>query len=307
MDRMFATIAGRYPALPGPPDAALDATLSDQLQAGLGMVGDGMVRHLPDDAAVEAAVGAWRRASDRVTALAPAAAPDLPAPAVKACLLGPLSHPDGDGSVPRLRAAIGALLAAGAPLIQLDEPWLLESAAATDAGRLRAADTWVALLDGVNGHVSLAIPGGGATAVGHEALAAAPFGSYLVDLIGGPDDWRPLARLPGERGVILGVADLRRATPDDPEVIVWAARYAASMHGRGLARVGVAPAAGLERLPRETARMRLAALAQAARIAALPADELVRTLDPRSIDARSAALGRFEPRPRRPRPGSPDP
>jgi len=133
---------------------------------------------------------------------------------------------------------------------------------------------------------------------------AAPFGSHLVDLVSGPDDWRAVARLPGERGVILGVADLRRAS-DTLEVLVWAARYAASMHGRGVARVGLAPSVGLERLDRATARDRLSALAEAAALAALPPDELVKHVDPRSIDSRSAALGRWEPRPARDR-GSPD-
>jgi hypothetical protein len=149
--------------------------------------------------------------------------------------------------------------------------------------------------------VTLALPGGAATAVGAEALSDVPFASHLADLIHGPDDWRVVAKLPGERGVILGVADVRPGrTADTLEVLLWAARYAASMHGRGLDRVGLAPCAGLERLPREAARVRLTRLAEAARLAALPAEELARIVDPRSIDARSAALGRYEPRPARP-------
>ncbi len=236
-----------------------------------------------------------------------------PAPALKACLVGPLTVAGGGDdagladAVRQAGAALRALLAAGAALVQVDEPCTAEPEAATDAGRARAARAWGALLDGVTGHVSLALPGGGASAVGWEAMAAAPFGSHLVDLVTGPDDWRPLARLPGERGAILGVADLRRTTPDDPEVIVWAARYAASMHGRGLARVAVAPAAGLERLSRDVARARLAALADAARLAALPPAELVRRIDPRAIDARSAALGGYAPPPGRTSPDRDDP
>jgi methionine synthase II (cobalamin-independent) len=195
-----------------------------------------------------------------------------------------------------VRDAIAALVAAGAPVVQLDEPWATTAEAATDTGRIRAVTTWGRLLDGIAGHVTLALPGGGAMALGSGVLAAAPFGSLLVDLVHGPDDWRAIARLPGERGLVLGVADTRRPAPDQVEVILWAARYAASMHGRGLARVGVAPASGLERLPREAAQSKLARLAHAARLAALPPDELRRHIDPRSIDARSAALGRYEPR-----------
>jgi hypothetical protein len=49
----------------------------------------------------------------------------------------------------------------------------------------------------------------------------------------------------------------------------------------------------------DVATAKLAALAEAARKAALPDDELVRQLDPRAIDARSAALGRAEAPPAR--------
>ena len=298
---MFATIAGPYPLIEDPAEGVLEATLADQLEAGLGMVGDGRVRTLAVDSDVAAAVRAWEAARDVVTRLMGAEAPP-----VKACLVGPLSTPgDPDAAGARLHSAGLALHAAGARVVQVDEPWAATGEATTDAGRERARGAWARLLDGVTGHVTLGLPGGGATAVGAEALIAVPFGSVLVDLVTGPDDWRPVARLPGERGVILGVADLRRARPDTKEVILWAARYAASMHGRGLARVGLAPSAGLERLPRDVARTRLAALADVAALATLPPDELVKHVDARSIDARSAALGRWEPR-QRPRRGSPD-
>jgi hypothetical protein len=294
---MFATIAGPYPPIRGDPDAALEATLGDQIAAGLGIIGDGRVRALSADPDVTDAVEGWERAAERAQALAAAAG--VEAPPVKACLVGPCSTPGpADAARDRIRQAVLALAAAGAPVIQLDEPWLATPAAATEAGRAAARDAWSLVLDGVTAHVTLAIPAGGAEAAGPETLAAAPFGSYLVDLIRGPDDWRALARLPGERGAILGVADLRRAEPDTKEVLVWAGRYAASMHGRGLARVGLAPSAGLERLSREAARDRLAGLADAAALAGLPPEELARRVDPRSIDARSAALGRYEPHPR---------
>ena len=46
---------------------------------------------------------------------------------------------------------------------------------------------------------------------------------------------------------------------------------------------------------------KLASLAEAVRIAAMPDAERLAALDPRAIDARSAALGRYEPRRRGPR------
>lgn len=306
---MFATIAGPYPPIEGDPDLApaevLEAILADQLEAGLGMVADGTVRRVTSDAEVADAVAAWETAARVVVALTAEAGG--PAPPVKACLLGPVSAA-GEGTrgtdpgraIGPVRDAIRALVAAGAPVVQVAEPWTVSSDAATDAGRIRVATAWSVLLDGVDGHVTLALPGGGATNVGADAMVAAPFASYLVDLILGPDDWREVGRLPGDRGVILGVADLRPGRVDTKEVLIWAARHAAGMHGRGLERVGLTTSAGLERLHRDVARARLRQLAETAALGTLDGAELAKRLDPRSIDARSAALGRWEPRPRRP-------
>src|SRR4051812_28117273 len=122
---MFATIAGPYPALPGEPEAALDIVLADQLDAGLGLVGEGIVRATEDDEAIGAAVRAWTPAAARVAVLADER--DLPAPPVKPCLVGPLSlpgsvepSPSPDVAITRVRAAITSLLDAGAPLVQID-------------------------------------------------------------------------------------------------------------------------------------------------------------------------------------------
>ena len=302
---MFATIAGPYPALDGSPSDARRAALTDQVEAGLGIVADGRVHRLDRDVDVDRVVGAWADAAELVAGLVPdGGAP----PAVKVCLLGPLSLlADGvagdaaaaEAAVARVRVAILALHGVGAAVVQVDEPWSLTPEAATDAGRARAVAAWSAMLDGVTGHVSLALPGGGPTALGAEVLLAAPFASHLVDLIHGPDDWRVVGRLPGERGVILGVADLRPGRRDDKEVLIWASRHAAAMHGRGLARVGLTTSAGLERLTRDEARGRLAALAETAALGTLSGAELAAQLDPRAVDARSAGLGRWEPRPRR--------
>jgi hypothetical protein len=84
--------------------------------------------------------------------------------------------------------------------------------------------------------------------------------------------------------------------------MVWGARYAASMHGRGPGRVGLAPSVGLDRLSRSAAGVKLTALAEAARKAGLSGSQLPYELDPRAVDARSAALGRYEPVPRASRP-----
>jgi hypothetical protein len=71
------------------------------------------------------------------------------------------------------------------------------------------------------------------------------------------------------------------------DVLVWAAHYAASTGGRGLARVGLANASSMAGLPRAEALSRLAIVAEAARIAAAPSTEMIDRLDPRAMGRRS--------------------
>jgi hypothetical protein len=197
-------------------------------------------------------------------------------------------------------------LAAGAPVVQLTEPGI---------GSIEGRDgPAIELLSGVlerlasavagTGHLSLALAGGGQTAVPTDRLVVG-FASYLFDLIASPDDWRVCAMLPGESGLIAGVVDPRPARPGIIEVGVWGARYAASMAGRGSSGTGICPGSGLERLDRHAARAVLALASDVARKADLPDQELVHELDPLAIDARSAALGRGALRPRRQPGGEP--
>ena len=54
----------------------------------------------------------------------------------------------------------------------------------------------------------------GRPACPYERLFAAPFASYLFDLIQSPDDWGLCARVPATSGLIVGVGDARTADPD---------------------------------------------------------------------------------------------
>lgn len=300
---MFATLAALYPPTPG--SGGLADVLSDQLEAGLGMLGTGRVV----DAVAERgeAVDSWRLADAIVRGLV--AESHLEPPVVKVCVVGPYTigrGVDAELSVGRARrdATLEAaellnlellgLFEAGAVVVQVQE----DALTFVDAGdeRTLVADAFGRLLEGVSGHVSLAITGGNADQVGSGLLFDPPFASYLFDLIAGPDNWRLIAEAPHDRGIICGVADTRTTAPDAEAVMIWAARYAASLGGRGPERIGLAPAAGLEALPRDVARAKLAALAEAARKAVLPDEQLMHEIDPRAIDARSAALGRFEKR-----------
>jgi methionine synthase II (cobalamin-independent) len=302
---MFATLAGSYPALSE--ELGLADVLADQLEAGLGMLGTGRVV----DAVIESgdAVESWRLADAIVRGLV--AESHLEPPVVKACIVGPYSigrrvdarltggraRTDATlAAAEQLNVELRGLFEAGVMVVQVQEDALTQVDAGAEHERTLAADGFGRLLEGISGHVSLAVTGGNAEQAGPKILFDAPFASYLFDLISGPDNWRLIAAAPGDRGIICGVADTRTSAPDAEAVMIWAARYAASLGGRGPERVGLAPAAGLEALSREVARSKLAGLAEAARKAALPDDELMTQLDPRAIDARSAALGRFEKR-----------
>ncbi|MET1232644.1 MAG: hypothetical protein ABWY52_07315 [Candidatus Limnocylindrales bacterium] len=292
---MFATIVGPYPRPDGLDDeSVLRLALADQLEAGMGILADGAPTPDADP------VGAWRRAD--ATARSLAIELEVEPPPVKARLLGPWTA--GRGSSHRRRhrhetmaaASIGndqlrALFAAGAPLVQVEEDGLAVIEADDEPARALAIEALLALMDGIRGHVSLSISGGDASVAGLEVLYAAPFSSHLFDLILGPDGWRVARQAPRERGLILGVADCRKAIPDDVPVSVWAARYGASMGARGLDRIGLAPSVGLERLPLEAARAKLRALAEAAAVAGLGGQEL-RNAMPKKALVRTARPGR---------------
>lgn len=300
---MFATIIGPYPADPGASSEQerLAAVLGDQQDAGLGLLTDGRVHRVVGTPGP--VVGAWHAAHETARGLA--AHEGLEAPLVKACLVGPWTLGEGDPARVRAAAAdlggaIEALFEAGAPVVQLTEPRV----GSIDASDVAAIDLLSEVLDRLaspvagHGHLCLALAGGGPTRVPAERLALG-FSSYLFDLIASPDDWRACARMPAATGLIVGVVDPGPGQRADKEVGVWGARYAASMGGRGPARIGVCPGAGIERLDRHDARAVLELVAEVGRSAGLPDRELVQELDPRAINARAAALGQGELPPRR--------
>src|SRR2546423_1011488 len=157
-----------------------------------------------------------------------------------------------------------------------------------------------------NGRVSscsrtaVCVPGGTADTAGAATFFDLPYASYAFDLIAGPDNWRLITSAPRDRGIVCGAMSPAAGGDERPETLVWAAHYAAST--RGLDRVGLANAPGLDALPWDVAIVKLARVAEAARIAALPSpDALAQALDPRAVSSRSAALGRVTPPPPRTR------
>ncbi len=220
---------------------------------------------------------------------------------VKAVLLGPYSAARRDGSDPAaaaeaLRPLILALAAGGCSIVEIAEPGAL--AIARDVNERSAfVDAHRRLVDGSEGiHASLALTGGNLDAAGPATFFDLAYPSYAFDLIAGPDNWRLVTQAPADRGIVCGALDPRPGGDESPELLVWAVQYAASSNGRGLERVGLANASSLAGLSRAEAMRKLRIVADAARIATVEsAEEMAGLLDPRAVDARSAALGRFEP------------
>lgn len=293
---MFAMLHGAWPIPPG--DAVgdvrtrVEGAVRAQLEAGMELVTDGLVRW-PDPAAalldaIEAAdtgadgllVRAWRETADVAAELAEAA--DAPPPTTAAVLTGPFSVATAAGLgaratttlARRLHDELVALGEAGCALAVIDEP-AATGIGADEASRQRFREAQRALLsDEPPLHAMLAITGGSARDAGPETILEAPYASYLFDLIEGPDNWYLVRAAPGDRGVVC--AALRApSTGDQAPLLVWAARYAASANGRGPDRVGLANASSLAGLEEPAARASLEALARAAALAALEPDDAV--------------------------------
>ena len=115
----------------------------------------------------------------------------------------------------------------------------------------RAVQQAVERLDRLVGrHRALLPVGGDLVAMTREGWLGIPAESLVINPIRDPQSWRSAATWPGERGLILAlVPPPGDEEPEPIEVLLWAVRYAASLGGRGLARVGVA---GM--LPTATAR-----------------------------------------------------
>ena len=287
---MFATLLGSLPrpslADDAAPEAILDAILGLQDEHGLEPLTDAGWAIGGGDV-----VAAWQGTAARTDRL------------VKAVLIGPFtSGRPADG----VRTELLALAAAGCRWIEVHEPAATGVGADPDA-RARFTDLHAAMTAdlGADVHLSLAITGGSADDAGVETFLAGAYASLALDLIDGPDNWRLATAWPGDRGLICGALSAQPGSDDGPELLLWAARYGASTRGRGPARVGLATAGSLAALPWSVAAEKVRRLGHAVRLATAPREERLASIDPRAIDKRSAALGRYEPPARRPRRDAP--
>ena len=327
---MFATLHGAYPQPaiaggdPGDLERAVAEVLEVQAAAGLTLLTDGGLRH--PDLLVQTVAGlagielqgglgprvvglpAWERPGLVSAWRLTAGLTDLP---VKARLVGPytLGRRIERGGFDRqpltlafaaaLNAELAALADAGCPFAQVEEDEAIEIGL-DEHERALFREAQGRLLEGLPDgslafHRSLAISGGNADLAGPETFFGAPYESYFFDLIRGPDNWRLITRAPKERGIVCGAVDASDPRIDDKELVVWAASYAAS-GGRGYERVGVAPAGSLAGLDPAIARRKIEVLGDSARIIEARDETPIQAqLDPRAIDSRSAAIGRWTP------------
>jgi methionine synthase II (cobalamin-independent) len=289
---MFSTLLGPLPAPPGA-DATSAGDSADPVavvlaaldEIGLELVTTGAPSASPDLAAADIVEG-WREAAA------------LSARPVKQVLMGPYTAgrdhgPSGPAAIAEsVRSTIDALADAGCPFIEIDEPEAL-AIAVVEGERRRFIDAHRRLVDGLSGiHVSLAVSRGNLDAAGPATFFDLPYASYAFDLIAGPDNWRLAVAAPGDRGIVCGAIDPREGGDETPELLVWAAHYAASSSGRSLDRVGLANAPSLAPLPWDAALRKLRRVADATRIASIPSPhEMASKLDPRAVSSRRAATG----------------
>jgi methionine synthase II (cobalamin-independent) len=297
---VFATLLGAYPAPtdPAPHDVVIRDVIAELAAAGLEPVSDGRgaAEALTSGDAMPI-VDAWRLAASSTDR------------AVKQALVGPYTlagrtgggdHADPAQMAEPIHEAIAALAAAGCPLVEIEEPAAV-GMSVEGGERRRFAEGLDAATAGLGDsiHLSLVLTGGNVDSLGAATIYDLPFSSYAFDLIAGPDNWRLIAQAPADRGIVVGALDPSPLAGDRPELLIWAAQYAASIGGRGLIRVGLANASGLDGLSRDRARAKVRALGDAARAASGSPDDLAAILDPRAIDIRSAAAGRYIPASRR--------
>lgn len=275
---MFATLLGPLPRPPLPDaaslEALLDACLDLQVEHGLEPLTDG---GWPLDGAP---VEVWRSTAKRTDRL------------VKAVVDGPLTS---KRPVDDVRADLLALADAGCRWIEVHEPAATTIGAEPDA-QARFADLHRTLTAdlALDVHLSLAITGGAANDAGIDSILAGAYASLALDLIDGPDNWYLAVAAPTERGVVCGALSAHPGSDDGPELLLWAARYAAASKGRGIERVGLATSGSLAALPWDIAATKVRRLGEAARLVTAPPEERRQALDPMAVDKRSAALGRVE-------------
>lgn len=198
-----------------------------------------------------------------------------------------------DSGSPEILAAVTAALQTEAEIIAIRTTALSLSEAdrAPQIARLAAA-----LAVGEGRHRMLICVDAPLGPISDTEWGALPAESLLIDPIADPDAWRAAANLPGDRGLILALVGSAGDPIEAREVLLWGLQYAASLGGRGGARVGFTerPAkvrrGGERAVHPDLAAATHRALADLLRLTAADAETLKRDLDPRSISPAATHL-----------------
>ena len=167
-----------------------------------------------------------------------------------------------------VNAEIKDLFAAGADVVQIDEPYMQ---ARPDKARAYGLDAVRTALDGVDGRTALHICFGYAALI-HERpegynflpeLAATELDEISIETAQANLDCAILEKLPGKT-IILGVLDLSTHEVETPETV--AERIRRALPYVEPERIIVAPDCGLKYLPRDVAYGKMEAMVEGARI-----------------------------------------
>ena len=142
----------------------------------------------------------------------------------------------------------------------------------------------MAALAGV--HRALLPVGGNLVGMTRDEWLQIPAESLVINPIRDPESWRAAATWPGDRGLILALVPAPGDEAAEPvEILLWAVRYAASLGGRGLDRVGVAGMLAITKGAPDSAEAekRIALLERLVEISAANEETLRAELDPRAF------------------------
>lgn len=159
-----------------------------------------------------------------------------------------------------LNQELKALAAAGAPVIQVDEPGLLTHRSQFPLFR-RAAN---ALWDGVAATRALYTYFGHVEGL-YPAILDLPVDVIGVDFVAGPRNWEILRRARFSKILGAGLLDARNTRLESPDEVAAQSRKATEIAPAD--RLAIGPSAGLEFLPRRVARRKLEALVAGVRLA----------------------------------------
>jgi len=167
-----------------------------------------------------------------------------------------------------VNAEIKDLFAAGADVVQIDEPYMQ---ARPDKARQVGLNGLKAALDGVTGTTAIHICFGYAAIIHQRPegysflpeLAGTPVQQISIETAQSKLDCAVLGKLPGKT-IILGTLDLSDMAIETPETV--AARIRRALPHVPAERIVVAPDCGLKYLPREVAYGKMQAMVEGAKI-----------------------------------------